>query len=127
MPLPRMAATQATAAVPARKTGKGRAWSRGMLAGPVCFIVSALVMAGAALWAPEGSAHINNIIVPIVLFPAIWALLFFYLMLDRKLGRAWLVALVLLAVNASLIGHNFYKVETARKAHATLPQAEPAK
>ncbi len=116
-----------TAVTNASKPGKGRAWSRGILAGPVCFIVAALVMAGAALWAPEGPAHINNIVVPIALFPAIWAVLFFYLMLDKKLGRAWMVATVLLLVNAGLIGQNFYKVEAAKKSHAAAPQAEPAR
>lgn len=84
-------------------------------------------MAGTALWYPEGPAHINNIVVPIALFPAIWAVLFFYLMLDHKLGRAWAVAVALLVVNAGLIGQNFYKVEAAKKAHAATSQAEPAK
>lgn len=116
-----------TVAVNTNKSGKGRAWSRGILAGPVCFVVAALVMAGTALWYPEGAAHINNIVLPIVVFPAIWAALFFYLMLDRKLGRAWTVAVVLLVVNAGLIGQNFYKVETAQKAHAAATPAEPAK
>ncbi|WP_206362950.1 hypothetical protein [Stenotrophobium rhamnosiphilum] len=116
-----------TAATSANKSSRGRAWSRGILAGPVCFIVSALVMAGAALWYPEGPAHINNIAVPIALFPAIWAVLFFYLMLDKKLGRAWTVALVLLAVHTGLIGHHFYEVEAAKKSQAAAVQAEPAK
>lgn len=116
-----------TASVQMNKPGRARAWSRGILAGPVCFIVSALVMAGTALWAPEGPAHINNIVVPIVLFPAIWAVLFFYLMLDKKIGRAWIVAMVLLVLNGGLIGHNFYKVEMAKKAHPAVPTAEPAK
>lgn len=84
-------------------------------------------MAGAALWYPEGAAHINNIIVPIVIFPAIWAVFFFYFMLDRKLGRAWSVAGVLLVLNAGLIGQNFYKVESAKKPHAAATQAEPAR
>jgi len=83
-------------------------------------------MAGAALWYPEGPAHINNIAVPIAVFPAIWAALFFYLMLDRKLGRAWVVAMVLLLVHAGLIGQHFYKVEVAKKAHAAAVKAEPA-
>lgn len=64
-------------------------WSRIALAGPVTFICAALVMCGGALWLPKGPAQIDNIVVPIVLFPAIWAGLFFYACLDRRLGRAW--------------------------------------
>lgn len=116
-----------TVAINTGKPGKGRAWSRGILAGPVCFIVAALVMAGASLWYPDGAAHINNIVVPIAVFPAIWAVLFFYLMLDRKLGRAWTVAMVLLVVHAGLIGQHFYKIETAKEAQAAAAHAEPAK
>lgn len=66
-----------------------RLWSRIALAGPVVFVCAALVMCGGALWLPEGAAQIDNIVVPIVLFPAIWAALFFYACLDRRLGRAW--------------------------------------
>ena len=109
------------------KPSRRRAWSRGILAGPMCFIVSAVVMAGAALWYPEGAAHINNIVVPIAVYPAIWAVLFFYLMLDRNLGRAWGVAVVLLLVHSAMIGHNFYKVEAAKKTQAAAVHAEPAR
>lgn len=84
-------------------------------------------MAGAALWYPEGPAHINNIVVPIAVFPAIWSVFFFYLMLDKNLGRAWSVAVALLLFHAGLIGQHFYKVEAAKKAHAAAVQLEPAK
>ena len=86
---------------------RGRKWSRGILAGPVVFITSAVVMAGGALWIPKGAASIDNIVLPIVLFPAIWAALFFYACLDRKLGRAWIVTVALLAINAGMIGMEF--------------------
>lgn len=89
--------------VPLAGAAKRRAWSRGLLAGPVCFATAALVMAGGALWLPEGPAKIDNMVLPIVLFPMIWAALFFYLMLDRRLARAWLVAGLLLASHAALI------------------------
>lgn len=80
-----------------------RAWLRGLLAGPVVFLAAALVMCGAALWLPKGAAQIDNIVLPIVLFPAIWAALFFYAMLDRKLWRAWLITLLLAAANGAAI------------------------
>ena len=84
-----------------------------MLAGPVCFITAALVMAGGALWVPKGPASIDNIALPILLFPAIWAALFFYLMLDRKLGRAWLVAALLRAGHAALIARHVLASQAA--------------
>lgn len=115
-----------TTAEPSAPSSRGRAWSRGLLAGPVCFIVAFLVMAGASLWYPQGPAQINNIAVPIVVFPAIWAALFFYLMLDRRLGRAWTVAVVLLAVHAGLIGQHVMGAMAAKKAAAAPAAAEGA-
>lgn len=105
-------------ALAAASSNRRRAWSRGLLAGPVCFITAAAVMAGAALWYPEGAAQINNIAVPIIVFPAIWAALFFYLMLDRRLGRAWVVAVLLLLGHAALIGQHLMAVQAAKKAAA---------
>lgn len=87
--------------------GSARRWSRGLLAGPVAFITSAAVMAGGALWVPHGLARIDNIVLPIVLFPAIWAALFFYTCLDRLLLRAWLITLALLVVNGAMIASQF--------------------
>jgi hypothetical protein len=65
---------------------------RVLLAGPLVFVCAALVMCGGALWLPAGRAQIDNLVLPIVLFPAIWAALFFYACLDRQLHRAyWLI------------------------------------
>ncbi|MGB0954587.1 MAG: hypothetical protein ACPGZP_01155 [Panacagrimonas sp.] len=91
----------------AKTPGTGRRWSRGLLAGPLVFVTSAAVMAGGAAWIPEGAASIDNIVLPIVLFPAIWAALFFYASLDRNLLRAWLITLALLVVNAGLVAGEF--------------------
>ena len=80
-----------------------RQWSRGLLAGPVCFAASAAVMAGGVLWIPKGAAQIDNLVLPMVFFPAIWAVVFFYACLDRNLLRAWAVTLSLLLANAATI------------------------
>lgn len=77
--------------------------SRFALAGPVALLCSVAVMAGGARWIPKGPAHIDNIVLPVVLFPAIWAALFFYCSLDRKLGRAWAVVIGLLLLNGGMI------------------------
>lgn len=93
----------------AAPTGSGRRsrrrfWARVLLAGPLVFVCAGLVMAGGALWLPAGPARIDNLVLPIVLFPAIWAALFFYTSLDRRLGRAYAVTLALCAANAVMIG-----------------------
>jgi hypothetical protein len=73
---------------PAAIHPKRRLWLRVLVAGPLVFVCAALVMAGGSLWLPEGRAKIDNLVLPIVLFPAIWAVLFFYACLDRRLARA---------------------------------------
>jgi hypothetical protein len=92
---------------PKPRSGNARRWSRGLLAGPVAFVTAVAVMAGGALWVPKGAASIDNIVLPIVLFPAIWALLFFYACLDRRLPRAWAVTIALLLLNSGLIAIQF--------------------
>lgn len=96
-----------TEAVEKRGPSTARRWARGLLAGPVAFVASAVVMAGGALWLPKGAASIDNIVLPIVLFPAIWAAFFFYTSLDRNLLRAWLVTLGLLGINGGMIALEF--------------------
>jgi hypothetical protein len=86
-----------------------RLWVRVLLAGPVVFVCAGLVMAGGALWLPKGAAQIDNLVLPIVLFPAIWAVLFFYACLDRRLGRAFAVVGSLAAVHAAMIAMQFVK------------------
>ena len=54
---------------------------------------------GGAVWLPPGVAGVNNIVLPIVLFPLLWALLFLYACLDRRLARAYLILSVVLAAN----------------------------
>jgi hypothetical protein len=82
-----------------------RFW-RILLAGPLVFVTAMLVMAGAAVWFPPGSAKINNIVIPLVLFPGIWAALFFYACLDRRLNRAyWLLGLLLLSQAGLVVTH----------------------
>ncbi len=77
--------------------------SRIVLAGPMVLVAAALVMCGGALWLPKGAAQIDNIVLPIVLFPLIWAVLFFYACLDRRLGRAWAVIGSVTALHAAAI------------------------
>lgn len=78
----------------------GRFW----LAGPLVFLTAVIVMAGGAVWMPKGAAGVDNIVMPLVLFPAIWAVLFFYGCLTTRIKRAAIVMGVLIATQVAAIG-----------------------
>lgn len=82
-------------------------WIRIGFAGPGAVIVALVVMAGMALWLPGGAAGIDNLVVPLLLVPLIWAALFFHACLDPRIGRVMLVAVGLFAVHATLIAEKF--------------------
>ncbi|AJR23391.1 hypothetical protein [Sphingobium sp. YBL2] len=84
-----------------------RKWTRIAFAGPGAVIVTIAMIAGMALWLPGGTAGIDNLVLPLVLMPLIWAALFFHACLDRRLGRVALVALGLLAVHAGFVANKF--------------------
>lgn len=84
-----------------------RRWIRIGLAGPGAVIVALVVMAGMALWLPRGAAGIDNLVLPLVLLPLIWAALFFHACLDRRLARVAIVAAILLAVHGGLVANTF--------------------
>lgn len=76
---------------------------RWILGGPVALIVTLLIMMGMAHWWPRGVAQINNIAMPVVLFPLIWAGVFFYLLAEDKLARATLVMVALALGNLGFL------------------------
>lgn len=81
-------------------------WARIMLAGPGAVIVTLVVMAGMTRWIPGGAAGIDNLVLPLVLVPLIWAMLFFHACLDRTLSRVAGVALALLLIHGGLVAYN---------------------
>jgi len=82
-------------------------------------ITALVVMAGMALWLPGGAAGIDNLVLPLILVPLIWAALFFHACLDQRLGRVALVMAGLFAVHASLITAKFLDHPVAAaKAHS---------
>jgi hypothetical protein len=89
-----------------------------MIAGPGAVIVAIVVMAGMTQWVPGGSANIDNLVLPLVLVPLIWAALFFHACLDRSVTRVAIVALALLVVNGGMVAYKFANgakaAETAR-------------
>ncbi|SNS35328.1 hypothetical protein SAMN06295912_10521 [Sphingomonas laterariae] len=84
-----------------------RKWLRVFFAGPGAVIIAMVVMAGMALWLPRGAAQIDNLVLPLVLVPLIWAALFFHACLDRRLGRVAIVAIGLLLIHGGLVAHKF--------------------
>jgi hypothetical protein len=90
-----------------------------MLAGPGAIIVALVTMAGMTRWIPGGAAGIDNVVLPILLVPLIWAVLFFYACLDPKISRVAIVTGALLLSHGALVGAAFAggdsnRTETAR-------------
>ena len=85
-----------------------RKWTRIGFAGPGAVIIALVVMAGMSLWLPGGDAGIDNLVLPLVLVPLIWAGLFFHACLDARLDRVVVVALGLLALHAAIVAHKFF-------------------
>ncbi len=79
-------------------------YPRFWLAGPLTFLTAVLVMAGAAVWMPGGAAGVDNVVLPLVLFPLIWAVLFFYACLVKGVSRGFMVMGLLAMSQVGLIG-----------------------
>jgi hypothetical protein len=90
-------------------------WSRILLAGPGAICVTVVVMAGMTLWLPGGRAGIDNLVLPLVLAPLIWAVLFFHACLDRSVGRVALIALALVLTHGGLLAHKWAYWPSAAK------------
>ena len=86
-----------------RRLPGARVW----LAGPVSVVVGLLVMLGMPLWLPAGAAGIDNLVLPLLLFPLVWAVLFFHACLDSDLRRVAVVALALATLHGGLIAWHF--------------------
>ncbi|MGH8447088.1 MAG: hypothetical protein ACREVL_17610 [Solimonas sp.] len=94
---------------PQPQSSRRRAWARGVLAGPLAFVAATLLMLGSTVWLPAGRAQIDNLVLPIVLFPLLWTALFLYALLAKRLGRAYAVVLALCVSHAALIATHFIK------------------
>ncbi|MEW9855339.1 hypothetical protein [Novosphingobium sp. M1R2S20] len=94
-------------------TPTARRWTRIAFAGPMAVIVAMVTMAGMALWLPGGAAGVDNLVLPLVLVPLIWAALFFHACLDRNLKRVIAVALGLLLVHGGLVTQKFMDARPA--------------
>jgi hypothetical protein len=101
-----------TTALAAPRNSRWKTAARVTLAGPIVLVLSALVFAGMPLWLPHGAAGIDHIILPLILLPAVWAVLFFHAVLDRSLARVAIVALIIGAANITMLVSHFSKPST---------------
>ncbi len=83
--------------------------ARFWLAGPVAFLLSMITMMGMTVWFPKGEAAVDNIVMPLVLFPIIWAIIFFYAYLDSKIKRVALCFSALAGSHIVLLAFQFIK------------------
>lgn len=91
-----------------------RAWLRGLLAGPGAFVAAVLLVCGGALYLPQGAAGVNDLVLPAVLFPLLWTIVFLYALLDPRLPRAGFVILALTLVNGAFIAaHLITRIPTS--------------
>jgi len=81
--------------------------TRWLLGAPGTLLAALLSMGVMPLWLPAGEAGVNNLAFPIVLAPLIWAAVFFYAVLDRRLTRAALVICGLIVVQTAIAAGAF--------------------
>lgn len=62
--------------------------TRWLLAGPGALLAALATMAAMPVWLPGGRAGIDDIALPILLTPLLWAAPFFYACLEENLPRA---------------------------------------
>ncbi|MEM9329923.1 MAG: hypothetical protein AAGA53_01280 [Pseudomonadota bacterium] len=81
--------------------------TRWILAGPITIIASIVIMAGMAFWIPAGEAKLNNIAIPIIVLPIIWAFCFFYVCIEENLPRAVLIMTAIIVSHIMLVTSAF--------------------
>lgn len=77
--------------------------TRWLLAGPGAILAGLATMAAMPLWVPPGAAGVNDIALPVLLLPAIWAVPFFYACLAENLPRAVMVMAAATLVQAAAV------------------------
>lgn len=80
---------------------------RWIMAGPLALIAAVVTMASMPLWLPVGAAGIDNLIFPILLFPALWAVFFLYALIEARPARGTAIITAIILTNAALIYSRF--------------------
>lgn len=84
-----------------------RKWIRVGLAGPMAVISALVMMAGMTQWLPGGAAGIDNLVLPLLLVPLLWAGFFFHACLDSRLSRVVILSVGLMILHAGLVADRF--------------------
>jgi len=90
------------------ESGGVRRVIRWVLAGPVAAIIAVIVLMGMPLYIPAGRGGVDNLVIPLLLLPIIWALLFFHAVLDSNLARVALIGVLVAGVNLTLLAARFW-------------------
>ena len=77
------------------------------LSGPATLLVSLVIMLAMAVWFPPGVGKVNNIMMPLFMFPLIWAVLFFYTYLTTTMRKAQWLLEALLVVDSAILTFQF--------------------
>lgn len=88
------------ASAPAPRQRGPSAAIRGLIAGPLVLACSVLVMAGMPIYLPAGAGGADHIAFSVLLFPLIWAALFFYAIMEKRQWRSAVILIVLSGLNA---------------------------
>ena len=64
-------------------------------------IAAVIVTAGMPVYLPLNEA--NKIVLPIILFPVTWLVLFLWVLFERRIWRAWTALLGLVAIHGAII------------------------
>ena len=80
---------------------------RWVTAGPLTIVAAVATMACAPLLLPHGAAGVDHLIFPILLFPAFWAVYFFYALLERNPARGVVVMMAIILTAATLVYRQF--------------------
>ena len=64
-------------------------------------LAATLITAAMPAWLPLSEA--NSLVLPIVLFPVTWLLLFFWVLFAKSMLRTWIVLVLVVAANLALI------------------------
>lgn len=73
---------------------------RCLIAGPLALACSVLVMAGMPLYLPAGAGGADHIAFSVLLFPLVWAALFFYAIMEKRQWRSAVLLIALSGLNA---------------------------
>ena len=87
-----------------------KTWLRWIFAGPLTLALATLFMMGMAVWLPAGVAGVNNIVVPIALFPLIWVVVFFYACVEPKMSRMAVVIVGSMLLHVALLWWHFTNI-----------------